>query len=143
MKIASQDLFRQLKSIWPSMQVILADREYWLPAESKVHDLVWGSYIEQYRYTVELFDCDDYALTLHAFVVQERYKQMEERKLPKEEWFPWAFGEVRGRRFNGVEANHAINICVTSDKGVLLIEPQNDKSWTADRDRDHAYMCLL
>ena len=143
MKTTSQDLSRQLKSIWPSMQVILADREYWLPAENKVKKLVWDSYIDQYKYEIESFDCDDYALVLHAFVVQERYRLAKAKKISKDEWLPWAFGEAWGTRFDGVDTDHAINICVTSDKGVILIEPQTDSMWPADRDRDHAYMCLL
>ena len=129
-----------LKALYPvSLRIDIADREYWWPAYDKVKSLLWDTYIDRYRYTLEMFDCDDFALVLHAFVVQERYRQIEKRKLSKDEWLPWAFGQVWGTKFQNEVKDHAVNICVTSDKGVTLIEPQNDAIWSFNPANDILY----
>ncbi|UCB50937.1 MAG: hypothetical protein JSW56_08820, partial [Deltaproteobacteria bacterium] len=70
----------------------------------------------------EIMDCDDHALILHAFVIQKRYRQVEKGKLKKPQWYPWAFGQAWGYKFRGTKRSHAVNICITRDEKVLLID---------------------
>lgn len=107
-----------LESLCPADQIKIADRKYKKPTRTEVEKLLRETYFEDYEWTKEVFDCDDFAVILNAFVKQNRYK--EGAKLP------WAFGEawVKG-------GEHAVNIVITSDNKILLIEPQADKIWEA------------
>lgn len=143
MKTNSIEIKSILNNLWPGIRIMCADRDYWLPSEKDLKDIIWKSYIDEYQYAIERFDCDDFALVLHAFIVQERYIRADEHKLPKEEWFPWAFGEVWGSKFQGENTAHAINICITDEEEIFLIEPQNDKIWLANSSDDNVYFCRM
>ena len=151
MKITREDLIKQLHALWPDLvdglpgptNLAIPDNTYWLPSKRDLEWLVVDTFMEKYRYKAEVFDCDDFALVLHAFVVQNRYIEIEQRKLSKDEWFPWAFGQVWGTKFRGKPTGHAINICLTRDEGVILLEPQNDQIWKADSNRDHVHFVRI
>ena len=133
----------ELKRLWPNITVMGSDRNYWCPKQEEVKSLLWDTYIERYKYTVEIFDCDDFALLIHAFVAQERYRKMQDEKFSKEEWLPWAFGEAWGNKFDGQAYNHAVNICLTRDKGVIFVDPQNDQIWNGDPDSNSVYFIRM
>lgn len=107
----------RLKKLCPSYMTKIADREYKYPTEEEVTKLLRETYFEHYKWTKEVFDCDDFTVILNAFVKQNRYKELAK--------LPWAFGEAWTKG-----GKHAVNIAVTPDK-ILLIEPQNDKIWEA------------
>ena len=146
-----KNLIKQIHEIWPDLvdgypgpsNIAIPDNTYWLPTKRDLEWRVVDTFMDQYRYKAESFDCDDFALVLHAFVVQERYVQIERRELSKDEWFPWAFGQVWGTRFRGQPMGHAINVCLTSDDGIILLEPQNDQIWEANTDRDHVHFVRI
>jgi hypothetical protein len=142
MKIYFFDLIDELKKHWGKLteknDIMVADKYYWAPSYDSLQDLVWRTYIDRYKYIKDAYDCDDFALSLHAFVVQTRYEEIYKRKVPKEEWYPWAFGQIWGYKFRGVKGMHAINICLTSDRGLVLIEPQEDKIWRVNNEKDIA-----
>lgn len=120
----------RLLEIWPELNpgyLWLADKTYIMPAKEGLKKLLFDSQIDRYAYKSELQDCDDYALLLHAYVIHERYKDFKEGKIPENQLYSLAFGQVwyRDKKIG----YHAINICITCDKGILLIEPQQDKIW--------------
>jgi hypothetical protein len=88
-------------------------------------------------------DCDDFAQILHSFIVQERYREMMHRGSNKKEWLPWAFGQCWGQKFQGKDGGHAINLCVTRDSGIMLIEPQNDALWEAKKGEDFVFFIRI
>ena len=96
---------------YPSALLKIADHDYEKPSRSRLWDELVGSYMEDYKYLINLCDCDDFALFLHAWIRQMQYKE----KWPK----PLAFGEAWS-------VNHALNISVLDTDEVVLIEPQND-----------------
>ena len=121
-----------LKGVWPELSwtyplrtsIITTDLVFWLPSYEKLWSLVVESFIDQYQYVANQFECEEFSILLSAFIKQERYRVMQEKGLKKQEHFSWAFGEAYGN-FGG--GPHAINICVCDDKKIYLIEPQNDK----------------
>lgn len=142
MKISSIGIEKACRSVWPEVDIDTSDSDYWLPKCKEVYDLVWDTFIDKYQYTPETFDCDDFSLILHAFIVQERYVQIKLKEIPREQWRPWAFGQARGRKFRGHESHHAINLCLTSDHGIVFIEPQSGPEpviWEANRESDNPY----
>jgi len=112
---ASKEIHEILKVLCPYNFV--ADKNYYLPTSKELAELLKEGFIDKYKFKNELFDCDDYALILHAWIRQKQYK---------ESWInPWAVGEIWGK-FKDNEGFHAMNFAITSDRGFLLIEPQTD-----------------
>lgn len=111
----------ELQKIWPVCQYFITDGEFKLVSSDRVKQELLETYIEQYKYRAEDFDCDDYALILHAWVRQGQYKEKAK--------YAWAFGEMHGylHQPDGSIIGHALNVVITSDKGVQVVEPQTDE----------------
>ena len=96
---------------------LIADRKYYLPTIEEINLLLDEGFIEYYKYRIETFDCDDFALILHAWIRQEQYKQ---------KWnYPLAFGECWGEFETNIY--HAMNFAITNEEKFILIEPQTDE----------------
>jgi hypothetical protein len=129
----------KLFEVWPKFnpgRLYLADRTYVMPSKKEVEKLLFDSRIDEYVHTAHssspksgILDCDDFTLLLHAYVVRKRYEDFKAKKLPKDQQYPLAFGEIW---YNDPNIGlHSINICFSRDKGILLIEPQSDEIWKA------------
>ena len=110
--LSKPEIKRILKEKHSKAIVKIADKEYILPKTNAVKKLIFDTYFEDYKYTRETFDCDDFALVLHAFVKQERYKVKSNH--------PWAFGECW-------TMSHAFNFFIDENQELRYVEPQNDK----------------
>lgn len=149
MKTNHKQIVKDLQTIWPSLidnlpgptSIALADKDYWMITKAQVKEIVSKTWFEKYHGVVEGFDCDDYALLFYAFVVQERYKQM--RESGETAWLPWAIGIAWGSMFDGRIAPHAVNIAITRDAGIILIEASNDKVWIPTSKTDLVYFAIL
>jgi len=139
MKVERLWLLSELQRYWPDRKPYLGDSNYWLPSLREVEDLLLKSWVDQYKWMNEIFDCDDFALIVHAWVVQERYKRRQEEGEKEELKYPWAFGEAWGSKLKGEYTSHAINVVITRDKGIYLAEPQDDHIWAANPDNDILY----
>ena len=128
--VNSEYIRKELSYIWPACFLFIGDVQYELPKRSEVWNLVVGSFIDKYKYKLEVFDCDDFGAILRAYVKQDRYVRNAS--------YPWPFGEIIGPEFRGIEGYHEVNVCITEDDGVILVEPQNDKIWRPDSADDIA-----
>jgi len=96
------------------------DRAFWAASLAKYESILSEQYAYSYRWTPEVFDCDDFALIVSAFVRQNRYKEMMERGLALEQRYALAFGRV-------FVPGHAICFFVTDEDGMgrlYYFEPQ-------------------
>ena len=127
-----------MREVWPCLikgdqntvgNLWIPDTFYWLPTLDDVEKLLQDTFMEKYRWVTQIFDCDTLSKVMSAFVAQERYRLMEEKNLSSKEIFEWAFFECGGTRFHGQEMRHAINGCITSDSGIVLIDARIDKMW--------------
>jgi len=149
MKISRSDLVEKLHNIWPYLidghskggHIWIPDSSYWTLTKKDIEWILTDTWIDKYRYVAEGFDCDDSAMLFHAFCVQERYKRMRDANASG--WFSFAIGQCWGTKFEGKDTSHAINIAITSDEGVILFEPQNDRTWIADAGRDHVHFIRM
>ena len=119
----------KLLACWPKFnpgRLWEADNSYIMPTRVELEKLLFDSVVDSYGYVSEILDCDDAALLLHADIIKQRYKDYKSGKIPKDQQFPLAFGQIWYQSSRGL---HAVNICITRDEGVLLIEPQTDKIW--------------
>ncbi len=133
-KISGTEIKSMLKDAWPeinSNNIKISDTWYIMPSDNELWKLVMDAGVNSFVHTYhimddcsQMFDCDDFALLLHSFVIKERYNQMVEQKLSKEECLPWAFGQIWCK--GPTSDNHALNICITKDKGIELIYPQTN-----------------
>lgn len=96
----------------------LPDNEYTCPTLQEVEALLAHTKIEDFKYSGEFPDCDDFADFLRAYVKQQRYRSGDRG-------ITWAFFEAHGR-FGG-DGPHALNGVLTADRGVVKIEPQTDE----------------
>lgn len=101
----------------PTSTFHYSDVEYYLPSMADVLDLV-DAFFERVsalgiEYTPEVWDCDDMA---RAFVVVSCFQAYQDGTRRA----PFAVGQL-----SGYAPNHALNLAVTSDRGVIVIEPQD------------------
>ena len=136
MKVRSFEVKRVLRDVWPELwprlrrHTYLFDRYYWLPRREEVEAFLVASSVDRMRFIDEFADCDDFALLTHAEAKKVRITMWDE--IPREEWVPWAVGEVAGREFRGMRTLHMINLWITRDAGVLLSDAsQGDRIWQA------------
>ena len=123
MLITSKQIKKRLFRLFPELTVPwLRDEAYELPSLEQVKEFLKRSKVNEYHFVDEVFDCDDFALQLHAEVKRE---------------FHWAFGEAFGDRFNGEEKLHNSNIFMADNYEIYLVEPQTDKIWLAVRGQDN------
>ncbi len=119
-----------LQTQWPSLSFIWpTDPNYELITVNKLKAVVNKCSVADFEYMGNVWDCDNFALQLHARVQKAQY---DEVLLGTANKTPWAFGECMGTKFKGKVETHAINIALT-DKGIYLIEPQTDAIWKAGK----------
>lgn len=90
-------------------------------------------------YIDQLHDCDNFALELQADISRYRFIVAQNKAISPLELLSWAFGTIICMRVKGQEINHTLNICITSDAGIVFIEPRGFKMWVADRKKDQPY----
>ncbi len=142
MEINGYGVLSAIHEIWPECYVKRTDYVYWRPKKREVDDLLLGAAFERYSYLAEVFDCDDMAKIVHAFVIQERYIEIMAGR-PKDEWFAWPFGVISLDKFQGQMMSHMVNFCITRDAGMVLVDARAGIVKKADNAEDIAYFAFL
>lgn len=147
--LRGSQIFDILKDRWSKFtfdSLRLSDDLYVTLSLDDISKILFESQIERYVHTSQtigadsgLFDCDDFSLLLHAYVIKKRYQDFQNGLIPKNRLFPLAFGQCWGDFGYG---NHAINIAITHDLEIILIEPQQDKKWKATKGLNVNYVRL-
>ena len=148
--INSTDLGVKFRELWPNLKIYdsirLADEDYYNPTKKRLKQVIAEAkkIINKIGndYIPEIYDCDDFALLLNAIVKAIWVRFAKENKVPKEYWRALSFGEVWGTKFRDKKMAHAINVCLTRDKGIVLIEPQDYSLWVAGS-QDAAFFIKL
>jgi len=119
----SKEIKQILKDIFPHLEVPwFRDEEYDLPSRIDVVFFLRTDPINEMKFLERDFDCDDFALQLHAAVKREHH---------------WAFGEAFGDRIKGKNILHNLNVFIGDDETVCLVEPQTDEIWEAVKGDDN------
>lgn len=138
MVITSKDIREILKDIWPDLDHIwLTDSKYTSIESGLLSVILSNSKLPETIFINDLWDCDNYALQLHAQVQKFQYESFLRNKTTGSA-YSWAFGECLGTSFNNKQEVHAVNIAITNS-GIRLIEPQNNKIWIPERGRDEIF----
>ncbi len=152
--ITSKEINEELQKIWPAISDTWPkDKLFWCPTYFDLKDALRE--VEWYRqvakealeargvtmhigYLEGVRDYDNFALELQADI--SRYRIMVERKHSVEPLVVfWAFGTAICKQVNGELIDRTVNICKTSDKGFMFIEPQSNMVWVADKNKDTPY----
>lgn len=80
--------------------------------------------VKDFKFIPDVWDCDNYALQLHARVRQLQYDLIKAFPKP-ERRYPWSFCEGVG--LHNTQGIHAVNLALTSDAGIQYIEPQTNE----------------
>ena len=134
--IKSKNIRTILKNNWPNLKFIWpTDSQYIVMDFDELKDVVKKCSVRGFSSDGELWDCDNYALQLHAKVQSHQYKLNKQKNLKMKN--SWAFGECIGLNnneslFQMGNPPHAINIAITNN-GIALIEPKDDSVWVAGK----------
>lgn len=118
-----RDAYPKLRNIW------LRDKEYY---SLKVDALV--EFIGNNTPINGAGDCDDYATILHGRAREEGLKDYKGT---------WAFGECLVDKMLGRDAYHAMNVAITSNNKIWLIDPQSGGYWVANPKEDNIYFIFM
>ena len=99
-----------------SFSLYLADDQYYLPSYEDASEIIKNSALDRKKWTVNKFDCDDFALVLKAHFAEAAYKDGKRRPAH-------CFGIAWGM----FPKAHALNWMVTDDGRFLFVEPQTDE----------------
>ena len=113
------DLRASALAQFPNAYIVIGDNEYHVPKIDEVQKLMKETFIEQYQYVVNKFDCDDFALIFDAFCKQQQYFNDRDK--------PDAIGQVYGIFPDFSPEYHARNIALCED-GWWLLEAQTDET---------------
>jgi hypothetical protein len=58
---------------FPNAYIVIRDNNYNVPTIEEVRKLLKITFIEDYQYKVDKFDCDDFALIFDGFCKQQQY----------------------------------------------------------------------
>jgi len=123
MILTSEHIRGILKQTWPDLnQIWLMDAQYEVIPMEWLEKAMKDCSISGLVFRKDLWDCDNYALQLHAKVQLYQYEMAIEGKLTSDH--SWAFGECTGfNRDVFGDGIHGKNLAIT-DKGIVLVEPQ-------------------
>ena len=145
MKIKNSGKIRKnLKKMWPMFErldeIWLTDREYYCPPMKLVEQALKECGVISKMPKGEAFDCDDFAIVANALV--KLYFIEKEWNKDGNKWYPIAFGEAIGTRWNGWDDVHSANICIC-EEGIILIEPQTGDMWKANPTDDNLFFIRI
>ncbi|NIF25096.1 hypothetical protein F3J44_01740 [Pantoea sp. Tr-811] len=107
-----------IKETWPAIDLgyrqFAVDRYYEAISDQHARAIWYNSGLASYRFTPEVFDCDDFSLAYKSQASKDAY---ERRAL-----YPYAVGIVFGSNDRGA---HSANLFIDQQGRLRLIEPQN------------------
>ena len=137
MNLPQPEVVAKLKDGIQELQYVWCwDTDYYIPTLDALKTMVALVSVKEMQFLGQRFNCNDYALTLHANVVKVVAANRPE-DVQEEGWFGWSFGRAAGWQFKSKKEKHQINICLTRE-GIYLIEPQTDEIWEYDASIDQA-----
>jgi hypothetical protein len=105
--------------------VRMGDVQYYLPTLNEVQQLLSESSLDRRKWLEERFDCDDFSYVLKGEFSIHAYDSGDIS-------YGFSDGIIWGN-FSWVQGYHAVNLVVTNDQVLRLIEPQTDAIYEADQ----------
>jgi len=105
--------------------VRMGDSQYYLPTLDEVQQLLTESSLDRRKWLEDRFDCDDFSYVLKGEFSIHAYDAGDIN-------YGFSDGIIWGN-FAWVQGYHAVNLVVTKDQVLRLIEPQTDAIYEADQ----------
>jgi len=115
--------------------VRMGDAQFYLPTLSEVQQLLSASALDRRTWLAERFDCDDFSYVLKGEFSIHAYDAGDIS-------YGFSTGIIWGN-FSWVDGFHAVNLVVTNDQVLRLIEPQSDAIFDADQCRDGVSLIVV
>jgi len=125
MRIKFAEIKKEIKKIWPELHWTLpTDPEYWTPTLQEIQDFI-NTQENDIPYTKGIYECEEFAIGLMSDLRRWRAKKVINED--KSNHLNWAVGIALTIK-SGLSGDqvHYQNIALTSDKGIVLIEPQGN-----------------
>lgn len=124
MKVEFKEIKKEIKKQWPELRWTLpTDTEYWLPTLQEILDFINNNETD-IPYMKDIYECEEFSLGLMVDLRRYRArKKIDENK----NHLNWAVGIALTIK-SGLMGDmvHYQNIALTSDSGIILIEPQSN-----------------
>jgi len=124
--ISHSEVLTLLQAEFPNAYVILTDAKYKTTTKKEIERYLKEDITDEYKYISEYFDCDDFSHRLMG-------------NLHNPDWGHLTFGIVHTKVPNGA---HAVNIFISDQNKVYLIEPQNDKIFKCPSDWEPYFILM-
>lgn len=138
MVTTSEDIRRDLNKIWENLDFkVFSDPSWDVPDMKEAKQ--WDRQIDKQRYIKRLFECEEIAF--HFMIMQ--------RLADAESWtgeglqLNRPLGVAFANRIQGRSINHVVNIWVTSDAGIILMDRQTSEHWAPNTDKDNIYLVIM
>lgn len=146
MKITSNKIRKDLKSLWPNLNDIwLTDRKFCLPMPGEVKtsfdDAIRGLLPGRME---SIYECEEKALFIHDKIQRVRVSCAMFGMMPEADRLSWPVGQVMGTAFKDmmVMGSHSTNIAITQD-GIYLMDAETRQFWKADNKEDQPYFVYI
>jgi hypothetical protein len=113
----------------------MGDAQYYLPTLAEVQQLLTASSLDRRTWMAERFDCDDFSYVLKGEFSIHAYDAGDIS-------YGFSAGIIWGN-FNWVDGFHAVNLVVTNDQILRLIEPQSDTIYDANQCKDSVNLIVV
>jgi len=126
-KLSANEIVDAVKSAFRGNvgSTYMADSTYYSASLDDIREVLNKTKIDCLPYIAEDADCDDFAFALMGAFHADPYKPEWEKTVKQAIFIAWVWWKQGEQMFA-----HALNLAVTGDKQVYLIEPQNDKIFT-------------
>jgi len=119
----------------PAALMRMGDAHYYLPTLSEVQQLLKASALDRRTWLSERFDCDDFSHVLKGEFSIHAYDAGDIS-------YGFSAGIIWGN-FSWAQGYHAVNLIVTDDQVLRLIEPQNDTIYGANQCQNGVGLVLV
>ena len=141
-RITGKEIRKQLKTVWPDIYSLNTDKEFIVPNDSEVKDLIVERSAAEIRVLDDIAECDDISIILWGHIKEARAVLAAENKITVQDQMSWPFGICFGLKFNGRKMYHWQNLCFTQ-QGILMIEPQLNRFWIGSFTNDDVRFALI
>jgi hypothetical protein len=118
------EIKKAYQSIYPNLEshyTILMSEKFLLPTYQEVVGAVKRHSVKGMKYVPNIADCEKFAWYLVWGIQKERSDQAEISKMT------WALGWITGFRIDLLgQESHTMVTAMTSDKGIIIIDPMTD-----------------
>ena len=145
-RVKTDDLIEMLLDFYPFLTrelIIPSATSYILPTLQEVTEAVKRNSVAHFQARKNVMECEKFSLFLRAAILRERDTNW--KSLPEDERHSWFLGEAYGFKRDKFSkgTSHKKDLVITSDAGIIEIEPQTDVIRPADEKKFSVFIFIV